>query len=195
VRLHRRLDPGDHGFQEIVFDGASAAKVTFAANSSAMLKLDDPSAFTGTIFGLTTGDSVDLTNINFADNPTLGYSNKTHVLTVTDSVSQVTDTITLKNVSGSFTARSDGNGGTLITDPPLLNKGAVSHDQDAFVFSSNLGESAVAHYDAHNVPFYPVELAEILTPAHEGAMYHDAGDLSHAAALSAESHYVLTAHL
>ena len=55
-----------------------------------MLKLDNPPAFTGTVSGFTTGDYIDLTNINFADNPTLSYSS--HVLTVTDSVSQVTDT-------------------------------------------------------------------------------------------------------
>jgi hypothetical protein len=159
---------------EIEFGGASAARVTFAANSSAMLKLDDPSTFTGTIFGLATGDSVDLTNINFADNPTLSYSNKTHVLTVTDSVSQVVDALTLKNVTGSFTAQSDGNGGTLITDPPLSNTVAVWHEQDAFA-----------------------ALAEILSQAHENGMYSvadDAGDLTHAASLSAPSYPVLATH-
>ena len=64
------------GTGEIEFGGPSTAKVTFAANSNAMLKLDDPLKFTGTIFGLTTGDSLDLTNINFADSPTLSYSKK-----------------------------------------------------------------------------------------------------------------------
>ena len=44
------------GTGEIEFGGPSAARVTFAANSNAMLKLDDPLKFTGTIFGLTTGD-------------------------------------------------------------------------------------------------------------------------------------------
>ncbi len=137
------------GTGEIEFGGPSAARVTFAANSNAMLKLDDPLKFTGTIFGLTTGDSLDLTNINFADSPTLSYSKKTHVLSVTDSVLQITDTITLKNVSGSFTALSDGNGGTLITDPPPPMT-AISHQRDAFTFASNLGESAVANFSARN---------------------------------------------
>jgi hypothetical protein len=95
------------GTGEIEFGGASAAHVTFAAaNSDAILKLDDPSAFTGKVSGFTTGDYIDLTNINFADNPTLSYSTKTHVLTVTDSVSDVTDTITFKGVVGSFSAQS-----------------------------------------------------------------------------------------
>ena len=124
------------GTGEIEFGGASAAMVTFAANADAILKLDEPLAFTGTVFGLTTGDYIDLTNINFADNPTISYSSKTHVLTVTDSVSQVTDTITLKGVSGSFSAQSDGNGGTLITDPPPpTNIVGVSHGHETFVFT------------------------------------------------------------
>ena len=123
------------GTGEIEFGGASAAKVTFAANADAILKLDEPLAFTGTVFGLTKGDYIDLTNINFADNPTISYSSKTHVLTVTDSVSQVTDTITLKDVSGSFSAQSDGNGGTSITDPPPpTNIVGVSHGHDTFLF-------------------------------------------------------------
>ena len=93
------------GTGEIEFGGASSAHVTFAANSDAILKLDDPSAFTGKVSGLTTGDYIDLTNINFADNPTISYSSKTHVLTVTDSVSQVTDTIKFEGVVGSFSAQ------------------------------------------------------------------------------------------
>jgi hypothetical protein len=138
------------GTGEIEFGGPSAARVTFAANSNAMLKLDDPLKFTGTIFGLTTGDSLDLTNINFADSPTISYSKKTHVLSVTDSVSQITDTITLKNVSGSFTALSDGNGGTLITDPPP-SMTAIWHQRDAaFTFASNLGEGADANFSGRN---------------------------------------------
>ena len=93
------------GTGEIEFGGASSAKVTFAANSDAILKLDSPSSFTGTVSGLAMGDHVDLTNINFADDPTLRYSSKTHVLTVTDSVSQVTDTIKFAGVVGSFSAK------------------------------------------------------------------------------------------
>jgi hypothetical protein len=115
------------GTGEIEFGAASAAHVTFAANSNAILKLDNPLSFTGTVSGLTTGDYIDLTNINFADNPTLSFSSKTHVLTVTDSVSQVTDFITFKGAIGSFSAQSDGNGGTYISDPPATV--TASHDE------------------------------------------------------------------
>ena len=172
------------GTGEIEFGGASAAHVTFAvANSDAILKLDDPSAFTGTVSGLTTGDYIDLTNINFADSPTLSYSSKTHVLTVTDSVSDVTDTITFKGVVGSFSAQTDGSGGTLISDPPATV--TVSHD--SFVFAPNLGENTIANFNAHNDAIDPpksefADFAGLLAQEHQdGAIpvAHDATDIVH----------------
>ena len=191
------------GTGQIEFGGASAAKVTFAANSDGILKLDhqsvgDPSAFTGTVSGLNTGGFIELTNINFADNPTLSYSSKTHVLTVADNVSHVTDTITFKGAVGSFSAQSDGNGGTFITDPPPpANTVAVSHDQ--FVFASNLGENGGKATNAnvqHNEPIdflhqggELADLAALMVQAHaEGAHLMaapDAIDMHHAAALTA----------
>ena len=192
------------GTGQIEFGGASSAKVTSAANSDAILKLDhqsvgDPSAFTGTVSGLNTGGFIDLTNINFADNPTLSYSSKTHVLTVTDNVSHVTDTIKFVGVVGSFSAQSDGSGGTFISDPPpaATNMVTVSHDQ--FVFASPLGENGGKATNAnvqHNEPIdFPhqggefVDLAALMAQAHaEGAHLMaapDAIDMHHAAALAA----------
>ena len=80
------------GTGEIEFGGASSANVTFGASTDAILKLDKPSTFTGTVSGLTTGDYIDFANINFADNPAVSYSSKTHVLTVTDSVFRMSQT-------------------------------------------------------------------------------------------------------
>ena len=155
-------------------------------------------AFTGTVSGLNTGGFIDLTNINFADNPTLSYSSKTHVLTVTDNVSHVTDTITFKGAVGSFSAQSDGSGGTFITDPPpAANTVAVSHDQ--FVFAPNLGENGGKATNAnvqHNEPIdflhqggELADLAALMVQAHaEGAHLMaapDAIDMHHAAALTA----------
>jgi hypothetical protein len=161
-------------------------------------RLEDPATYTGTVFGLTTGTYLDLPNINFADNPSISYSSKSHLLTVTDTVAGVTDTVSVKNASGSFTAQSDGNGGTLITDPPPSAKVAVSND--AFVFASNLGENPSANFNAHNDGFDPLhsesaELAAMLTQTHEdgiNSVAHDVVDLTqHHAALSAQSHHVL----
>ena len=152
------------GTGQIEFGGASSAKVTFAANSDAILKFDSPSTFTGTVSGLTTGDFVDLTNINFADNPTLRYSSKTHVLTVTDSVSHVTDTIKFAGEVGSFSAQSDGNGGTLISDPvPTTTTNIVTASHDSFVFAANLGENGP------NSPHASSEPIDFARPAAEFA--------------------------
>jgi hypothetical protein len=185
------------GTGEIEFGGASAAHVTFAANSDAILKLDDPSAFTGKVSGLTTGDYIDLTNINFADNPTLSYSTKTHVLTVTDSVCDVTDTITFKGVVGSFSAQSDGSGGTFITDPPApANMVAVSDVHDTFVFAPHLGENTSTNFNAHNETIDPpksefADFAALLAHEHQdGAIpiAHDATDIVHHADVLTAQH-------
>jgi hypothetical protein len=181
------------GTGEIEFGAASAADVTFAANANAILKLDNPSAFSGTVAGFTTGDYIDLTNINFADNPTLSFSSETHVLTVTDSVSHVTVSIAFKGALGSFSAQSDGNGGTLISDPPATV--TVSHD--SFVFAANLGEngSTASNPPMHHEPIdfshfgWDADLVALMGQAHAEEAHltaaADAIDGHHAAALAA----------
>ena len=190
------------GTGEIVFGGPSSADVRFGPSSDAILKLENPSTFTGTVFGLPTGAYLDLTNIDFANNPTISYSSKTHLLTVTDSVAGVTDTITLKHVSGSFSAQSDGNGGTLIADTSPPNPVAVCHDQDSFVFAPHLGDNPVSNVNAHNdaldLPHSEfAELAALMNwDHHDGALdlsAHDAND--HAAAVMAQhTHHFLCDH-
>ena len=120
------------------------------------------------------------------------------MLTVTDNVSHVTDTITFKGAVGSFSAQSDGSGGTFITDPPpAANTVAVTHDQ--FVFTPNLGENGgkatnanVQHNDPIDFLHQGGELADLtalMVQAHsEGAHLMaapDAIDMHHAAALAA----------
>ena len=181
------------GTGESEFRGPSSASVTIGVSTDAILKLDNPSTFTGTVSGLGTGAYIDLTNINFADDPTLSYSSKSHVLTVTDHVAGVTDTVTLKGTVGSFSDQSDGSGGTLITDPPSTNTVAVSHDQDSFVFAPHLGENGVSNANVHNdvLDLAHLEFAELAAlmsqDNHDGALdltAHDAND--HLAAATAQ---------
>ena len=105
----------DSGTVEIA--AAFSGNVDFPTNSHGVVKLDQPLSFTGTISGLTAGDYVDLTNIDFADHPTLKYLNKTDQLTVTDPHTKVSDTISLIGdyKHSDFTLTSDGSGGTLVT--------------------------------------------------------------------------------
>jgi hypothetical protein len=141
-------------------------------------------------------DTVDLTDIQFA---TATESYKSGTLTVKDAsgdIDQITfsGTHTLSN----FHLANDGNGGTLVTDPPPpANMVAVSHDQ--FVFASNLGENGGKATNAnvqHNEPIdFPhqggelADLAALMVQAHaEGAHLMaapDAIDMHHPAALTA----------
>jgi hypothetical protein len=181
------------GTGEIEFGGASSAHVKFAANAEATLKLDDPLTFKGTVSGFTAGNYIDLTDIDFANKPTLHYSLKKEVLTVTDNVTHVTDTIKFEGVIGSFSAQSDGSAGTLITVSSPTNMVSVSHCQDSFVFHSHPGENAAANFNAHNDVLDPphsefANLAALLTEAHHDAAVHDGTEiatLDHAMALAA----------
>ncbi len=117
---------------------------------------------------------------------------------MTDSVSGVTDTVTFKGAVGSFSAQTDGNGGTLISDPPATV--TVSHD--SFVFAPNLGEdggNAASSNAQHNetIDFSHqggelADLAALMAQAHEDGAHlisqHDANDImqQHAQALTAQ---------
>jgi hypothetical protein len=117
---------------------------------------------------------------------------------VADAVSGVTDTITVKDVSGSFTAQSDGSGGILISDPPpSTTTVAVSNDQ--FIFPSHLGDNPVANANVHNdaldLPHSEfAELAALMNPDHHDGMLdlnaHDANDHA-AAAMAQHTHHFL----
>jgi hypothetical protein len=53
---------------------AAAPNVDFAAGATAMLKLDQSANFSGTIAGHAAGDAIDLADIAFGSNDTLGYT-------------------------------------------------------------------------------------------------------------------------
>jgi hypothetical protein len=54
------------------FGAASAETTTFSAGATgAILKLDNASSFSGTVVGLAKGDSIDLANFLFSNNPTI----------------------------------------------------------------------------------------------------------------------------
>ena len=87
-----------------------------------MLKLDTPSTFSGTIFAFTGNgtlsgsDQIDLTNVNFSS---VHDSYANGVLTVTDGTN--TDALNFNGsyVLANFKFASDGNGGTIVYDPPV----------------------------------------------------------------------------
>jgi hypothetical protein len=112
---------------------ADSASVTFAA-STGTLKLDQPSTFSGEIFNFTGdgtlsgSDHVDLKGIDYN---TLQDSYANGVLTVTDGSG---DTAKL-NFNGSyvlanFAFASDGNGGTIVYDPPVSSSSNQKNTTD-----------------------------------------------------------------
>jgi len=113
---------------KVYFDGPSSANVTFASGGEPELVLTNPSEFTGTVAGMAanSGASIDLEYIPFADDPIVSPLSAKGVLTVTDPVTHVIDTIKIVG-GGTFTATSGGiAGSTLIEDPPA-NAAGVPH--------------------------------------------------------------------
>ncbi|WP_298255872.1 hypothetical protein [Bradyrhizobium sp.] len=166
------IDSGD----VLGISGASSAAVNFTNTSgnTGELLLNDSHDFTGTIAGFTGGgttensDLIDVTDINFANVATskttyAENANSTGTLTLYDVNGQAFDSI---NFSGNyqlanFTIQNDGNGGTLIVDPPVNSaapastvvastpnqtlSGSASSENFVFHFA-NVGQSAISNF-------------------------------------------------
>ena len=157
------------GAATLEFGAASSEHVTFDAESTGTLKLDDLQHFTGHIAGLTNSNALDLADINFATLQTPDFSgDSTHgTLTVTDG----THTAYL-DMQGDFTASAwqtlnDGHGGVLVTDSPAAAPSATTPEtmagntivtttpnqtmtgtggSDTFVFTANFGNDTITNY-------------------------------------------------
>ena len=105
--------------------------MTFAGGG--YLKLDQSTAFNGKIAGFGVPGSLDLADIAFGSNTTLGYSeagnNTSGTLTVSDGTHTASILLLGQYVAGNFHMASDGGTGTLVTDPPLT----VATDQQSFL--------------------------------------------------------------
>ena len=182
---------------------ANSATVTFKA-STGMLKLDNPSTFTGEIFNFTGNgslsgsDQIDLRTINYNS---VHDSYGTGVLTVTDGTN-----IANLHFSGSYTLAnfkfaSDGSGGTIVYDPPVLNSPTAGtrvvtadHSNDAFLFHTNLSQTASTEHtfgsDIVHVGQAEVASASlaIIHDAHENIIFDDALHDTHNNALAQQHH-------
>ena len=123
------------GDATLEFAAAASINVTFVgADDFGTLVLDNPAAYTGQIFGFTgtsleNSDIIDLKGITFDVGTSWTYHdnigfNTGGILTVDDTANGVTmavDGITFGDgeyTTANFILTSDGNGGTLIADPP-----------------------------------------------------------------------------
>ena len=131
---------------QVEFGAASTNGTKFAKGSTGQLILDDLKQYTGLIsgFGANTTQSIDLTDINFAT-ATKSYTpaspNTSGTLTVKDTAGDVahlkfSGTYTLAN----FHLANDGNGGVLITDPPVA-KTTLTTGVDIALFGNYIASS------------------------------------------------------
>jgi hypothetical protein len=76
------------------------------------------------VAGIAPSNHIDLADISFGANTTLGYtpndSNSGGVLTASDGTHVAKIALLGQYAAASFAMASDGHGGTLITDPPEL---------------------------------------------------------------------------
>ena len=166
----------------IEFDSASSIAVTFDNGSTGttygLLILIDPSHFTGDVSGfagtapdLAHSDGIDVVGINFNSAQfSDSYDASTDMLTLSDGTD--TDTLQFVNFKGdinNFHFAEDANGtGTLVTDPPGLEKSATvatdgqqsgaqlgqnasvsigGPDGDHFVFAPGIGAESVTNFN------------------------------------------------
>ena len=104
--------------------GATSENIGFVAKSNAELVLADPTGYSGEISGFGTSQSIDLTDINFAAGVTMSYvssnrHNTSGVLTIKQGSTAVHLTFEGAHTLANFHVQSDGNGGTLLTDPTV----------------------------------------------------------------------------
>jgi hypothetical protein len=144
---------------------AAGESVTFLS-STGRVTLDAPSKFDGVISGFTGdgtlagSDQIDLKGINYHSSSfTEKYNATADTLTVSDGSNDATLHFDGTYQAANFSFASDGNGGTIVYDPPVSDKpdgGAVQirSGGDSFVFKFANGHDRVPDFhpadDAHH---------------------------------------------
>jgi hypothetical protein len=102
--------------------GPATGSVTFATGSTGTLELVDSQDFAGTVAGLAAGNHLDLADIAFGAGTKLGYTpnggNTGGTLSITDGTHTANLALLGSYVAANFAMSSDGNGGTVVVDPP-----------------------------------------------------------------------------
>ncbi len=144
----------------------SGTTVTFDGGTGE-LKLDAPGSFAGTIAGFNGtapdaahSDVIDLAGIDHTSSHfTESYVGG--VLTVSDGTNSAH--LAFSNFNSAFSFASDGNGGTLVYDPPASQPAAPANPPpatpapnppvapgDNFVFQPGMGAKTIDHFDARH---------------------------------------------
>ena len=116
--------------------GAFGENVTLDSGASATLKMDHAANFSGTVAGFDADDALDLVDVAFGSNTTLGYaansSNTGGTLTVSDGTHTANIALLGQYMAGSFVMSANGFGGTLVHDlPPATLTHTLTQPQHA----------------------------------------------------------------
>jgi autotransporter passenger strand-loop-strand repeat protein len=136
-----------NGGTEIVSAGGVVnGTITFGANGG-LLVLEQSTGFAGRLGGFaTSADQLDLADIAFDSSTTVSFveatGNTSGTLTVSDGVHSAVITVLGNHVTSNFIAASDGNGGTLITDPPTPEQAAAGTGGAANILSGGTANGA-----------------------------------------------------
>jgi autotransporter passenger strand-loop-strand repeat protein len=115
------------GTLEVASGGSTGSSaVTFATSGGGILQLDDSAHFGGLVAGFGQPDLLDLRDITFGSSTTLSWTQLTPgasgsgTLTVSGGNHVANLTLLGQYTVGQFTSASDGHGGTLVGDPPVV---------------------------------------------------------------------------
>jgi hypothetical protein len=107
------------GSATLEYGAASAENTSFATGASGVLKLDQSTAFTGSISGFGAGDRLDLSDIGSGSHTTLGYQENTAgtggTLTISDGVHTASLALLGQYAAAGFKTTADGEGGAIVT--------------------------------------------------------------------------------
>jgi hypothetical protein len=110
------------GSSTLEFGAASDDNTSFAAGATGTLKLDQAKNFSGSVSGFGAGDKLDLSDIAFGANLTLGYSANAAstggMLSVSDGTHSASIALFGQFAAAGFKVGSDAGSGTMVTYTP-----------------------------------------------------------------------------
>jgi hypothetical protein len=152
--------------------------VTFTGGTGSLV-LNHPEGFTGQIIGFTGtapdaahSDTIDLVGINYdSSHFAESYNSTSGLLSVTDG--SHTASFTFDNFNATLDFASDGNGGTLITDPPAPGSASESSASPAIKWGMNFGDDKIDYSHAQSADLS--ENAATANGAKNAAVLGDSG--------------------
>jgi hypothetical protein len=175
--------------------GPYSGTISFAG-ATGTLVIDQSTKFSGTLSGqLTTTDFIDLRDISAGASAIVSYSgnNSPGKLSVSDGTNTANLALSGNYSLGNFVVSSDGNGGTLLVDPPLpMDQGAkaLASSSDATSDWLDSIDSKLALWSQHNASAFPSSPFDTSTSGNTGTSGIGANPALQLATLaSAQQHY------